>query len=88
MNKNTILFFNAITLIFLVFFVLLFLTDNCTGRKFEDGIKKAEMHHILTGKYYNKYKILDNDSTYILIEHEQSFEYLYQNKLKANVLEK
>lgn len=76
-----------ITLVAFLLFIA-FITDNCTGRKFEDGIKKAEIHHMLTGKYYNSYKVLDNDSTYILITNEAPFETTYWNKLPVHTIEK
>lgn len=83
-NKNVTI---AILIIFLVFFALTFIINNWTGRSWDDAIIKAETHHIITGEYYNTYKILDADSSYIKIESRADFSETYAKDLTTTVIE-
>lgn len=38
-----------------IFFIFAFIINNATGRTYMDGIREAEIHHQITGKYYLKY---------------------------------
>jgi len=71
----------------LLFFMFAFLIDNCTGRTFRDGIQKAEMHHILTGEYYNEYVIIDKDTSYIRVDKVATFDSTYWKDLNIKVIE-
>lgn len=83
-NKNLTI---TILILFLVFFMLIFIINNCTGRSWSDAIEKAETHHIITGEYYNTYKILDADSSYIKIESRADFEETYAKDLPITIIE-
>ena len=50
---------------------------NCTGRTYWDGIKSAETHHILTGKYYNRYTVADSTYKMFILHYEADFETVY-----------
>lgn len=78
----------AYLVLFLLFFMLAFFVNNCTGRSFGDGIQKAEMHHLLTGEYYNEYKIIDKDSSYIIVDKVATFDTIYWKDLNIKVIEK
>lgn len=71
-----------------VLFSGLFFIYNCTGRGYYDGLRRAEIHHLITGEYYNQYKILDYDSTYVLVVKVAPFDSTYWLELPVTVLEK
>lgn len=73
--------------IFLCFFMIVSFINNCTGRSFRDGIEKSELHHMLTGEYYNEYKIISADSTYIKIDSAATFQEIYWDDLPIIIVE-
>ncbi len=83
-DKNHII---AILTVLLVFFIAIFIINNHTGRSWSDAIEKAETHHIITGEYYNTYKILDADSLYIKIESRADFDETYAKDLPITIIE-